>query len=275
MDLKKLICLHRGHKGHVSKLITATEEILAKLSQAQELDTNSKLSPPDAVLLADLVKQLHLKAQLFEELDAKIIDATDNDEKLEEAVFESADLQASLSAKIALFSHTLAITSPLHSPAVYPQTGVETNASPPSNSSTTSNSSENPQAEQDSDTQTSHADHVSITSNHSVHQPAVDSSNISQSSSQARPSSFPHESTEPNFDRHFAVRLPKLEIPAFNGEPLEWHPFWDCFEAAIHTNPTLSNVQKLSYLRAQLKGEAAMVIAGLLLTKTINILLTF
>ena len=40
-------------------------------------------------------------------------------------------------------------------------------------------------------------------------------------------------------------------------------PIWDCFEAAIHTNPNETNVQKLSYLRAQVKGKASRVIAGL------------
>ncbi|XP_065883974.1 uncharacterized protein [Dysidea avara] len=65
---------------------------------------------------------------------------------------------------------------------------------------------------------------------------------------------------------HFGARLPKLEIPVFSGEPLDWQPFWDCFAAAIDTNPSLSGVQKLSYLRAQLRGEASRVITGLPLT---------
>ena len=68
--------------------------------------------------------------------------------------------------------------------------------------------------------------------------------------------------------KQFTTRLPKLEIPVFTGEPLDWQPFWDCFEAAIHANPSLSAVQKLSYLRAQLRGEAARTIAGLPLTNT-------
>ena len=63
-----------------------------------------------------------------------------------------------------------------------------------------------------------------------------------------------------------AAQLPKLEIPVFTGEPLKWQPFWDCFEAAINANSSLTGVQKLSYLCAQLKGEASRVIAGLALT---------
>ena len=41
---------------------------------------------------------------------------------------------------------------------------------------------------------------------------------------------------------------------------------WDSFEAAMHSNPTLSDVQKLTYLRSQLKGSATHVISGFTLT---------
>jgi len=54
---------------------------------------------------------------------------------------------------------------------------------------------------------------------------------------------------EPPHAYHFGAHLPKLKIPVFSGEPLNWQ---DCFQATIDTNPTLTGVQKLSYLRAQL-----------------------
>ena len=66
--------------------------------------------------------------------------------------------------------------------------------------------------------------------------------------------------------KRFATYLPKLEIPVFTRESLDWQSFWDCFEAAIHANPSLRAVQKLSYLRAQLRGEAARTITRLPLT---------
>lgn len=47
-----------------------------------------------------------------------------------------------------------------------------------------------------------------------------------------------------------------------------WQPFWDCFEASIHNNNNLTGVQKLSYLRGQLQGEASRVIAGFPLTNS-------
>ena len=67
---------------------------------------------------------------------------------------------------------------------------------------------------------------------------------------------------------HATSRLPKLSIPTFTGDPLNWQSFWDCFDSAVNSNPTLSNVQKLSYLRAQLQGDASRVVAGFPLTNT-------
>ena len=61
-------------------------------------------------------------------------------------------------------------------------------------------------------------------------------------------------------------RLPKLTLPTFNGNPLQWQTFWDSFTAAVDANSGLSLVQKFSYLRAQLQGDAARAISGLPLT---------
>ena len=47
---------------------------------------------------------------------------------------------------------------------------------------------------------------------------------------------------------------------------MEWRSFWDGFDAAVNSNSTLTRVQKLAYLRAQLRGDASEVIAGFCLT---------
>ena len=77
-----------------------------------------------------------------------------------------------------------------------------------------------------------------------------------------------HPTSIPTTDHHEGrvTRLPKLELPQFCGNPLTWQSFWDCFEASIHTNDNLTAVQRLSYLRSQLQGEARRVIAGFPLT---------
>ncbi|OXA64347.1 hypothetical protein Fcan01_00018 [Folsomia candida] len=62
------------------------------------------------------------------------------------------------------------------------------------------------------------------------------------------------------------VRLPKLEIQPFHGSYLEWTTFKDSFDAAVHSNNSLSKVGKFTYLKALLRGEAARYTAELPLT---------
>ena len=62
------------------------------------------------------------------------------------------------------------------------------------------------------------------------------------------------------------VKLPKLDFKKFGGELLTWPEFWDSFDSAIHSNSSLSPVDKMNYLKAKLDGEAAEVISGLALT---------
>ncbi|XP_063416451.1 uncharacterized protein LOC134698089 [Mytilus trossulus] len=63
-------------------------------------------------------------------------------------------------------------------------------------------------------------------------------------------------------------KLPKLTLPTFGGNILEWQPFWDSFCAAVHENLSLNDVQKFNYLRSQLNGEASQCISGLQITNT-------
>ena len=62
------------------------------------------------------------------------------------------------------------------------------------------------------------------------------------------------------------VHLPKLNLPTFSGDVLQWQTFIDGFKATIDSDTNLKDVIKFQYLRAQLTGEAAQVIAGLPLT---------
>ena len=62
------------------------------------------------------------------------------------------------------------------------------------------------------------------------------------------------------------VKLPKLSIKKFNGDLTKWVTFWDSFDSSIHSNPSLSNVDKFNYLNSFLESTAAESIAGLTLT---------
>ena len=61
-------------------------------------------------------------------------------------------------------------------------------------------------------------------------------------------------------------RLPKLTLPTFNGNILDWQTFWDSYESAVHLNPSLTNIEKFNYLKSLLENEALSTIAGFALT---------
>lgn len=63
-----------------------------------------------------------------------------------------------------------------------------------------------------------------------------------------------------------AARLPKLDLPRFNGDLLEWPTFWEFYYNAIHTNPKIGNRERFTYLHTCLEGPAKQTIEGLSLT---------
>ena len=62
------------------------------------------------------------------------------------------------------------------------------------------------------------------------------------------------------------AKLPKLQMKRFNGRLTEWQAFIDCFVSAIHSNPKLGDIDKMSYLRSLVEGPATSAIKGLSLT---------
>ena len=62
------------------------------------------------------------------------------------------------------------------------------------------------------------------------------------------------------------VKLPKITLPRFSGDPVKWVSFWDSYKSAIHTNSELSEVDKFNYLRSLLDHTAFDAIAGLTLS---------
>ena len=75
---------------------------------------------------------------------------------------------------------------------------------------------------------------------------------------------------EPNrnvkVQRKDTVKLPKMEITKFSGDPIDWQTFFDTFTAIIHNSDTLSKVEKFTYLRSYLEKDALHAIAGINLT---------
>lgn len=65
-------------------------------------------------------------------------------------------------------------------------------------------------------------------------------------------------SIDPHGSCNFA--LPKIKIPPFNGDLIKWEGFRDSFEALIDSNSSLSDIQKLYFLKSFLEGNAALLI---------------
>lgn len=70
----------------------------------------------------------------------------------------------------------------------------------------------------------------------------------------------PSTSSTQDSDASSNVRLPKLNLPTFSGKYEEWFPFFDSFNSIIHTNASISHVQRFQYLKGCLTGEASVVI---------------
>ena len=58
------------------------------------------------------------------------------------------------------------------------------------------------------------------------------------------------------------IRLPKLDLPAFSGDFLEWQMFHDSFLSSVHNRNDIADIDKFNYLRSQLRGKALDLIRG-------------
>jgi len=68
----------------------------------------------------------------------------------------------------------------------------------------------------------------------------------------------------PVFFHH--ARLPRINLPKFNGTPSDWMSFKDLFHSLVIANPTLSPVEKLQYLKTSLTGSAALLLKNTMLS---------
>ena len=79
-------------------------------------------------------------------------------------------------------------------------------------------------------------------------------------------SSFEHRddalSNSPESTTTVEAKLPKLELPKFDGDILNWTPFWEQFEAVVDKGD-IPEITKFLYLRSLLEGEAKASIQGL------------
>ena len=53
------------------------------------------------------------------------------------------------------------------------------------------------------------------------------------------------------------MKLPKLEIKRFSGDPKKYKSFKDSFEKVINRRSDIAEVEKFTYLKSFLTGEAS------------------
>ncbi|KAJ0169155.1 hypothetical protein K1T71_014936 [Dendrolimus kikuchii] len=80
----------------------------------------------------------------------------------------------------------------------------------------------------------------------------------------AGPSRTPDDSVESQ--AYTQVKLPRIQLPTFSGNYEEWPAFNDLYVSLIHDNPSLTNVQKLYYLKSSIVGEAAALLKHIQIT---------
>lgn len=66
-----------------------------------------------------------------------------------------------------------------------------------------------------------------------------------------------------NHNVSHSVRLPKIDLPKFSGDYLQWPHFFDTFNNLIHEDSNLSKIQKFHYLKSVLVGKAADIVHSL------------
>ena len=66
------------------------------------------------------------------------------------------------------------------------------------------------------------------------------------------------------------VKLPKLEMPKFNGN-INWRGFWDQYKAGIRDNENINEVKNFTYLKSFLTDSALATISGLNLSAENNL----
>ena len=67
--------------------------------------------------------------------------------------------------------------------------------------------------------------------------------------------------TNPNI-----VKLPRIELKRFNGDPTCWQTFIDSFESAVDKNEQLTEVEKMNYLINLVQCDAEATVKGLTLS---------
>ncbi|GFY75100.1 uncharacterized protein TNIN_283591 [Trichonephila inaurata madagascariensis] len=68
------------------------------------------------------------------------------------------------------------------------------------------------------------------------------------------------ESSNSNVRANYNIKLPKLSIEKYYGDPCVWLEFWNQFQNSIDKNESLSMIDKFSYLKSLLGGALRLML---------------
>ena len=66
------------------------------------------------------------------------------------------------------------------------------------------------------------------------------------------------------------VKLPKLDVPRFDGQLINWSSFWEQFQISVDEQTSLSDSEKLVYLKQALKGGSARSVIEVSLRRSVQ-----
>ena len=64
------------------------------------------------------------------------------------------------------------------------------------------------------------------------------------------------------------LKMPKFDLPKFNGQYKGWTPFYEQFLASVDSNTVIPDIQKFNYLKTSLTGEALQLVSHLPLSNS-------
>ncbi|XP_028397211.1 uncharacterized protein LOC114521021 [Dendronephthya gigantea] len=242
-----------GHRSSTKRVISSVKECLMSVTEKSQLT-------PHIAKLTQQRTTLETKLQVLQELDKDIL-ALVSDEDIELEIEQADIMQENIQSTVieinmCLEEHKLFIdfvTASATNVATESNLAQSSVVIPPEN---------NLEAPVSTDSA------VSTSSN----------TNVPQSNSTTPTQTAPDTASTPGNQTNMpTVKLPKLNLKRFRGDPTAWSTFWDMFESSVHNNPTLSSIDKFNYLSSLLESTAADSIAGLTLTnanyeEAINIL---
>jgi Pao retrotransposon peptidase/Family of unknown function (DUF5641)/Protein of unknown function (DUF1759) len=92
-------------------------------------------------------------------------------------------------------------------------------------------------------------------SNFQLRQRRISSSSVTQDTNVFQNPAISY--SQPTDQKSHTIKLPKLIIAKFSGNPMDWARFREQFKAAVTDRTDINDVSKLSFLRSFLEGEAA------------------